>query len=199
MKEQILVWPETYYRETDRQKRKLLLEEHGSTRQDPADSLRMELWELRYQRRKGLPEGVDFFIRSWMELYFISKKPGKIHRKSHLKTLEQVKKDLGFSLAGEYGDLGEEVLYQELCNGIRLYVELCRRDSKYNSALLGILKLKPERLIQKIAGEFWQIAVEIPEKYGMEEEFAVFRRACGDVFREEFPEAEKIPGIREIR
>lgn len=186
-------WPESYYAPADREERLEILKERlKSGEADEKDQLRMKFWKLRYETRDKMPRGVDYLIRSWMELYFISRKPGnRWAKKQQAKDLEQVKQDLGFSLAREYGSMGEEVLYQELCNGIRLYIQLCQQDSKYNSQLLGIMKLKPEKLVEKIGNEFWKISTVVPESFGQEEAFRVFKKACEDTFWAAYPKYKK--------
>lgn len=182
-------WPEAYYQSTDREERLVCLKERlESGEADEKDRLRMKYWELRYKQRENMPEGVDYFIRSWMEMYFISRKPdSRLQRKQYKKILEEVKKDFGFHLAKESGSAGEEVLYQELCNAVSLYIELCKTDSKYNSQLLGIIKLKPDKLAEKIGNELWRISVRVPEALEEAENFEALKRACQNTFWKMYP------------
>ena len=191
-------WPQEYYETTEWEERlEMLRERLKSEEADEKDQIRMKFWELRYGQREKMPEGVDYFIRSWMEMFFISKKLGSSWLKQqHLKSLEIVKKDFGFELAKEYGTAGEEVLYQELCHGVGFYMELCRRDSKYNTQLLGIVKLKPERLVEKIGNELWKISVEVPQTLEQGAEFAPLAAACKDVFWAQYPKYKKDEAIK---
>ena len=70
-------WPKEYYDTTEREERLAILKERlESGEADEKDRIRMKFWELRYAQRDKMPEGVDYFIRSWMNMYFTSKKPG---------------------------------------------------------------------------------------------------------------------------
>ena len=70
-------WPQEYYSTTDRDERKKLLQERlESGTADEKDQIRMKFWELRYKTRAKMPVGVDYFIRSWMNLCFVARKPG---------------------------------------------------------------------------------------------------------------------------
>lgn len=181
-------WPEAYYRETDREKRRSLLEARlESGIPDKGDEIRLELWKRRYGTGDRLADGVDYFIRSWMRLYLLSGNPGRPGGKRKKKELEQIRQDMGFFLAEEYGREGEEALYQEFCNGLRYYIQLCRKDKKYNSTVMGLVKLKPDRLAKKLGQEFLEVSVRLPEHFGMGQEFGLLKKACERVYREEFP------------
>lgn len=182
-------WPKEYYEKTDREERLTILKERlESGDADEKDRIRMEFWKLRYAQRDKMPEGVDYFIRSWMNMYFISKKPGAWWlKKQQIKELEEIKRDFGFELAKENGKDGEEVLYEELCHGVKFYIGLCKTDSKYSTQLIGLMKMKPNRLVEKIGNELWKISSVVPETFGQEEEFAILAGACRDVFWKEFP------------
>lgn len=182
-------WPQEYYDTTDREERKNLLQQRLETpAADKKDEIRMKFWELRYKTRAKMPVGVDYFIRSWMELYFVSRKPGnKFQLKQQEEAIRQAKHDMGFELAAEYGDDGEEVLYQELCHGVALYMQLCRDDSKYNSQLLGIMKLKKNNLVEKIGNELWNVSTVVPKTFRVEKEFSMLKKACEDTFWKEYP------------
>lgn len=191
-------WPEMYYQSTDREERRTYLKERlESGEADEKDRLRLEFWDLRYKQREKMPEGVDYFIRAWMELYFISRKPdSRWQKKQYKERLKEAKKDFGFELAASHGSLGEEILYQELCHGIAFYIGLCKTDSKYNSQLLGILKLKPDELAEKIGNELWKISTVVPQVLNEEENFTVLKRACRDTFWKIFPKYVKDDEIK---
>lgn len=182
-------WPKEYYETTEREKRLAILKERlESEEADEKDRIRMKFWELRYAQREKMPEGVDYFIRSWMNMYFTSKKPGAWWlKKQQLKDLENAKQDFGFELAKGYGQAGAEVLYDELCHGVKFYIGLCKTDSKYSTQLIGLMKMKPNQLVEKIGNEIWKISSVVPEAFGQKEEFEIFEKACCDTFWNEFP------------
>lgn len=191
-------WPEEYYKTTDREERFQILQERmESEESDTKDKIRKRFWEQRYAKREKMPEGVDYFIRSWMDLYFVSKKPdSKWLHKQHVENVEDALKNMGFSLAEEFGPEGKEVLYEELCHGVSFYIDICRRDSKYNSQLLGIIKVKPDDLVEKIANELWRVSVLIPQKLGFEKEFQVLEKVCAEMFWKTFPKYIKDENIK---
>lgn len=191
-------WPEEYYKTTDPEERyEILTERLESGEAEEKDQIRMKFWELRYAKRDKMPEGVDYFIRSWMDLFYMSRKPGKPTLvKKQRKELETIKQDLGFVLAKEYGVLGEEVLYEELCHGVTFYMSLCEKDTRYSSQLLGFMKLKQEALVEKIGEEVWRISKVIPEVFAQEEEFAIFAKACKDSFWKRYPKFKKDEAIK---
>ena len=187
-------WPEAYYATTEREERLQLLKVRLQSKEaDEKDKIRQKMWELRYQKRDKMPEGVDYFIRSWMEMFFISKKMGKMfHKKeSHAKDLVQIKKDFGFELAKAYGAIGEEVLYEELRHGVGLYIKLCQTDRQYGSLLMGIMKMKPKDLVVKIGNELHRLAVEVPKYLEQEEEFSLLTKATKEAFWMEYPDYSK--------
>ena len=191
-------WPEAYYATTEREERLQILEARlNSGEADEKDQIRKKMWELRYQKRDKMPEGVDYFIRSWMELFFISKKMGKMfHKKErYAKDLVQIKNDFGFELAKEYGEAGEDVLYEELRHGVGLYIKLCQIDRQYGSVLCGIMKMKPKDLVIKIGNELHKITVEVPKFLEQEEEFALLTKACKEAFWNVYPEYRKEEAI----
>ena len=182
-------WPEEYYQSTDREERLEMLKERlESSEAEKKDEIRMEFWNLRYKQREKMPEGVDYFIRSWMDLYFVSKKPDSswLH-KQHVQSVEEAMDNMGFRLAEKFGAEGKEVLYDELCHGAQLYINLCRTDSKYTSQLIGLMKIKPDNLVEKIANELWKVCVNIPLYLGHRKEFALLERACTEMFWKTFP------------
>lgn len=192
-------WPKAYYTETKREDRLQMLEERlQSDLADEQDRIRRQMWDLRYQKRDKMPDGVDYFIRSWMEMFFLSQKMGKRFQKKerYVKELAQIKQDFGFDLIKPYGKAGEEVLYEELCNGVALYIKLCQTDRQYGSILCGLMRMKPKDLVSKIGNELHRITEELPAWLEAEEDFAPLARACREVFWREYPEYKKEETIR---
>ena len=182
-------WPQEYYSTTDRDERKKLLQERlESGTADEKDQIRMKFWELRYKTRAKMPVGVDYFIRSWMNLCFVARKPGnKFQLKQQTEAIKEAKQDMGFELAAEYGESGEEGLYQELCHGVHLYMQICQEDGRYSTQLMGIMRLKKDHLVEKMGNELWKVSTLVPQTFKMEQEFALLKKACEDVFWKEYP------------
>ena len=111
---------------------------------------------------------------------------GKRKKKKELESLLQGWK---FDMARSYGEAGEKVLYQELCNLALLYISLCREDQHYNSVILGIGHIKNDTLVTKIMKDILAVAYEVPLELGASEELEMLSRAAGQMFCESFPEA----------
>ena len=112
------VWVEKYYLETDRERRKEMLDqaiaEEGMTREN---EIRLKFWERRYETREKDNVQIDRFIRGWMEMsYMNTSSRSAFGRKKLEREKEKVLDDWSMELARSYGEEGEEAFYQELCN-----------------------------------------------------------------------------------
>ena len=95
-------------------------------------------------------------------------------------------KQLGID-APQASSLEQELVYRELVHAVRLYLSTCTEGS-YNTRFLGMVRLKPEQLVDKIVNEICGVAYELPERLGMEEQFAPLRRAAYEAFSAAYPE-----------
>ena len=128
-------WVRNYYRETDRKRRKQILDsaiaEEGMT---PENELRLFLYDSRYGDSEKAGQEVDYFIRGWMTLeYMKSTSKFFLTKRRVSRDIASVRADWQFDKAAEYGDSGSVILYNELCNLTRLYIQICRRDKTYGS------------------------------------------------------------------
>ncbi len=180
------LWVEQFVRELDRDERKKILEKAVAEEgMDPANELRTKILEARYLEKNGMD--IDVFIRGWMEMSFISNiSKGSFGKKQVKKELDAVRKDWQFAEAAAYGETGAEVLYQELCNMVRLFVQLCQKDRAYGSVIFGLGHMKEKSLIGKIARDIYRVAFQIPRDAGVEEEFEPLSRAASEVYCEIF-------------
>lgn len=185
-------WIYEYIRELEPKKRRSLLEK-AKAEAEPEDNdrqaneLRTRLLKARYSEVDG--RDLDTFIRGLMDLRFLESASKSIFSKKKVpKQFEAIRKDWCMDLAGEYGETGEKVLYQEFCNMMRRYFYLCEEDRNYNSILLGIGRIKKESRIKKIAGDVRHMAFEIPEETKTAEELKLFTKAAADTFRAVYPE-----------
>ena len=185
-------WEEQYFRETDRDVRRKILEdaakEHGETAQI---ILCRKIWEARYLPVGKEPRHIDHFIRGYMNMYYIARSLKSVfHRKVADRDLDKIRADLMFSLLeeAEYAGSAEQTLYREYANMVRLYLELCLKDRSYGSAMFGVMRWKEEKLKKKIASDICGTAVRVPKAAGKEEEFSVFSRAARDTLYQMFPE-----------
>ena len=187
-------WVAKYCLELNKNKRKEILdaviEEEGMT---PETEVRAKLWEARYARRPKETTDVDHYIRGWMTLYYMrTSSKGMFRKKSIQKDKAQIMDDWKVDIAKEYGEIGEQALYQELCNMTRLYLELCKNDKSYSSILLGLGRMKESSLVQKIARDIYTLAYVIPQQTESEEDFRLFTKAATDTFYDVYPKERAI-------
>lgn len=191
-------WAEQYMREMSRKKRRRLLDEViAEEGMSPENELRLKLHEARF----GINEKaeVDYFIRGWMTLYNLQNvSRGLFGKKRIARDLASVHADWKEEMAGAYGSIGEEVLYQELFHMILFYIRLCQTDRNYSSVLLGFGRMQDQNLTAKIAGDIYRTAWEIPEQQNCAGEFRLLQRAAADAFAEAFPDDEDLL-LRRIR
>ncbi len=183
-------WISEYKKETDRNRRKLILErekdEHGK---EPEYEIREKIWNARYDRKNG--QDIDYGIRGWVNLESTKRRmymPGE--QKRLRKEIDGIKADWQFPLCAEYGEVGEKALSDELFNITLFYFELCERDKTYNSVVLGLGHISDERRASKIAKEVREITEAIPERLKITEELEPFIKAAREAFIYKFPQEE---------
>ena len=71
--------------------------------------------------------------------------------KKRQREREKILKDWNFALAEQYGQEGQEALYQELHNMTELYLTICQDDKAYSSMILGLGKMNKNSLLSKMA------------------------------------------------
>ncbi len=176
------LWVEQYRREPEKEDRKEILDkaiaEEGLTEEN---ALRLQFFEARYEENKKVK--IDHFIRGWMSLAYVENESNSFFGKNRVKKeIAKIRSDFLLDLAKEHGEMGQRVLYDEFYNTARLYISLCQDDKSYNSILLGLGRMKPAKLIAKIAADLHHVSYEIPEKVGLQEELKPFREALTEAF-----------------
>ncbi|MEE0955486.1 MAG: DUF6553 family protein [Eubacterium sp.] len=183
-------WVYSYIRETDREKRRQILEEAiAAEGLSPENELRRKLLDSRYQKKNQAD--VDTFIRGFMNLRFLENASKGFFAKGKIKkTMQLIREDWCMDLAHSYGEAGDRILCQELCNMTRLYFRLCEEDRNYNAVLLGFGHISDESRTAKIAKEIYDLAYVIPETAGLTEELKLFTKAAEDTFRQVYPDSQ---------
>ena len=176
------LWVEQYRRETDKEERIEILNkaiaEEGLTEEN---ALRKQLLEARYEENKK--GNIDHFIRGWMTLAYLENETRSVFGKKRIqKEITNIRSDLQLDLVKEHGETGRRVLYDEFYNTARLYMSLCEEDKSYNSILLGFGRMKPAKLVAKIAADLYRVSSAIPKSIGMDEELKTFREALTEAF-----------------
>lgn len=185
-------WVYSYIRETDREKRKQLLDDAiASEGMSPENELRRKLLESRYQKKNQAD--VDTFIRGFMNVRFLENAAKGFFARSKIrKTMQLIREDWCMDTAQSYGQVGEQILFQELCNMMRLYFKLCEEDNNYNAVLLGFGHISDESRTAKISREVYDLAYDIPRATGLAEELELFTRAADQTFRQVYPDSEAL-------
>ncbi|MEE8885757.1 MAG: DUF6553 family protein [Eubacteriales bacterium] len=177
-------WVVQYMHETDKNKRKELLDQavavEGVT---PENELRQKLYDARYVKVDGTD--ADRFVAGWMAVFYLRGTTKSIFSK---KKIEKIRKELvddwQMELIEAYGETGREVLYEELFNMTKLYIELCQQDRGYNSVLFELGKIKEDTLKAKIADDVFTNAYTTMRDTGLDQEFSIFTRAATDAYCE---------------
>ena len=180
-------WTFEYRRETDRARRRDILERvRKEYPDDKGVEIRQRLWDARYDNKNGYD--VDYFIRGFINLQSLKRRvylPGEKRRLR--REIESIKKDWQFAECLSYGETGANALYDELFNMTLLYIELCRRDKTYNSVLWGLGHIAEDKQTQKVINEIKEIAEAIPAKVEAKEELEPFPKAAMDALRSAYP------------
>ena len=135
------------------------------------------------------------YIRGWMGMVYLNQSSMTfLGKRRAVREIRKVKEDWDVELLKGRGELGEKLMYQELYNLIRFYMELCATDRNYTTTLFGMMRMDEEKVVQKIAKEIYTVAYEIPKSLDMEEEFQILRRAARDAFADQYPRQERLLG-----
>lgn len=152
-------WPQCYYDELDARKRKDLLDkaiENGEGAPEE-NAVRQKLWALRYgQPKKNMPPA-DGYAGLWITMNLWRRDTASRFRvRAAVKELSGMLKQLGID-APQASSLEQELVYRELVHAVRLYLSTCTEGS-YNTRFLGMVRLKPEQLVDKIVNEICGVA-----------------------------------------
>ena len=189
MNQEKALWPESYYLENDPKSRWELLQKAAQEGKiDPQEkALREELWTKRYGRKmnKKGPIG-DGYIGLWVTMSLhLRDLDSKLRRRTILKELDRELVELGLD-ATRLDARTRELVDLELLHAMRIFYITCNEGS-YNSQLFGLMRLKENRLIEKIAFDVYGIAYQMPEKLGMTERFEALQKAAYRGFAERYP------------
>ena len=140
-------WPESYYMETDPEKRKALLDTQNNPEEAELNKLRNELWHLRYQTMKN-GKIKDCFIGGWMDLMLMrDQASGKFGKRGLKKQALKAFEQMGLSREAYFG---RELLLAELKHMALLYCCASLTDRQYGSVLFGFGKMKKKKLTVRL-------------------------------------------------
>ena len=190
MRREAAPWPESYYIETVPQKRWDLLQdaiESGKMDQEEA-ALREKLWKRRYSNgRSPKAPPRDGYVALWVTMNVHSKDiDSRFRRRGIIKEIQNMLDELGID--DPQADAREkELTQQELFHAMEIYYSTCN-EGTYNSQIFGLMRMKKDRLIDKIIADVYTVAYEMPAKMELSERFAPLRKAAYDAFCETYPE-----------
>ena len=195
MRREAAPWPESYYLETAPQKRWELLQEaisSGKIDQEEA-ALREKLWKRRYGEKtspKAQPR--DGYIALWVTMNVHARDiNSRFRRRGIIKEIQTMLDQLGID-DPQASAQEKELTQQELFHAMEIYYSTCS-EGTYNSQIFGLMRMKKDRLIDKIIADVYLVAYEMPAKMELSERFAPLRKAAYDAFCETYPdEAERM-------
>lgn len=186
-------WPECYYQENDAKKRLALLEEaiQAGEGDEAENVLRKKLWALRYgqQAKKNgpLPDG---YVGLWVALNYHRQDRSYFQLRGAVREIEGRLRDLGInSMQGTEQE--QQLLHRELMHAVSLYLSTCNEGS-YSTQVFGLMKMKPESLVQKIAAEIYDVTCDLPARLGLAEQLKPLRKAAFEAFYDTFPDYEEL-------
>ncbi len=181
--------PELYFETTNKEERAEILSRIKETEGD-SDFVKIceELYDSRYISKEKNVTNIDYGIRGWVNIKFLPEVARGWFTKKKLDTrVREILDDMGYSVCEKYGALGREIWFKELCNVVRLYIELCHTDKSYSTIIFGIGKMKKERLTSKICADLVTITYSIPREIGMLDKFEQLAEAAKTAFVEKYP------------
>lgn len=180
-----------YYREHDPMKRKMFLDQSIAAGEDEeANTVRKELWELRYggPSELGPDTRADGYLALWMAMEYSKDTAGKLFgMKRARKEIEKNLDRLKFKELQEKSELHRELLYRECCHMVKTYMELCEKDKTYNTTLFGIVPINEKNAKSKIQSDIYHTAVRLPEEINMQQELGIITRAAREAYEDHFP------------
>lgn len=186
-------WPECYYQENDAKKRLALLEEaiQAGEGDEAENVLRKKLWALRYgqQAKKNgpLPDG---YVGLWVALNYHRQDRSYFRLRGAVREIEGRLRDLGIN-SMQATEQEQQLLHRELVHAVSLYLSTCNEGS-YSTQVFGLMKMKPESLVQKIAAEIYDVTCDLPARLGLAEQLKPLRKAAFEAFYDTFPDYEEL-------
>ncbi len=178
---------EKYYKETNPEKRHIILNEARKTGQEPEEyELREMIWIRRYGKREKEKAEVDYFIRSLVVTQSYSGGLGALFRSGARKIGERILHDLFLDDIHYYGENGRMVLYDEFCNCAGLYYSLCDDNKFYRTKLFGIMPISQTEVNKKILREIKSIKEKALPNLKLEQEMELFVKAFFDVYLQKY-------------
>lgn len=183
-----------YYRETEPEKRKELLEQAIASGEDQeANKIRKEIWEARYKGTTNEGGIADGYLKFWMALEFNRNAGHKVFGSGRAqKEIRKELDDIKFREIRAKSALHEELLHRECQHLVRFYMDLCEKDKNYNSVLCGLITIKKDSAKAKLQRDIYETAILLPQEIGLEEDLDLLTKAAREMYELQFP-GERLP------
>ena len=79
-----------------------------------------------------------------------------------------------------------QAVYDELFNMVTLYYKLCETDKSFGSLIFGLGKMSEKKLKEKSKNSVDTVAVIVPQRLSMVEEFKFFSDTATDAYEERY-------------
>ena len=170
-----------------------LLEEIGKLRlSDPQAAQRSaKAYDFRFYTQKDGREPVvcDRFLGFWVDTQGFERTSGDSRW-----ALRMARKDLGAFLdnkkiAAHFSVHWPDtrILYEQLYNSARRYLEACRTDRSYGTLLFGLMPMKADRLPGKMLADFVDFALIFPMRCGLLSDYPVVGKAAMNAWMDAMP------------
>ncbi len=137
-----------YYDETDPVKRRAILDE--AVECDSDNGLRRKLFESRYPDDKS-----DMILRIFMDILSVQQ-ANLFFLHWNIKSLKRTMDRAGFMEAMSQGETGRALLYFEIRNAMKRYLETCKGEL-YGSAYSGMIKISSKKQREKTRYDLYRM------------------------------------------
>lgn len=177
-----------YYNEYDPVKRGKILDELIAENPDSSNQRRKEIYDMRYDIKNLKKNGVvgDGYVNLWMTMkYSAENNTGWFGCKGARKEITKLLEKMGIP---GFLETDEKMMYDEFYHLSALYITSSRTDRNYTTSLMGMVPMKDDVILSKIAGDIYMVGYVMPSRIKMESEFAVFGRAARDAYYDILPD-----------
>ncbi len=142
-------------------------------------------WPARFETDKKGNE-TDLFMRAFLMIRSGEAGGSVLFKKRLERDLLASMDDLGLTLPEAPPELIEE--WRRFAKD---YLDNFAHSKSYGSTLFGMMQLKPEWVVEKLAGDLQIILYDYPRRFGLEKSFIPLKNIFREAFMEMFPEYEE--------
>lgn len=178
-------WPLHYYEINDIDERERVLLEVLAEHPDSADDRRrLEILRKRFPDKGRLRgQRKDVFMEAWMMTLVTGRSSINFFNRRFVE--KQVRNNLSALMIGtedEDNIVYDPILAAEWSDFAARLIRACAEDKNYGSTAFGMIHLKDETLLDKIASEIDEVTHRIPLRFHMEKQCRQFRNVVRETF-----------------